>query len=296
VAKVMQINEVCKQTGLTKKAIEYYQAKGLVFPVTKENGYREFTEADLCNLNTIAMLRKLGLNIDQIKQVVESKDKDSALMTIKQEMQIKAKAALARTDLIEQLVRGKSMEDIQRKLDLLEQQITIKEKLLMAFPGYIGRYLSLHFGQFLNAPIKTDEQKRMYDIIIDFLDNMESIEIPEEIKPLFEEVDSGMDDERLEMMSMNMQDAFKDFESYWESNKESIIKYSEFKKSNEYPNSIMAKFMNLFRTFGETSGYYEVFIPAMRKLSPEYNDYYDNMLKANEKLLQKLPDNGIGLL
>jgi len=32
----MQINEICKQTGLTKKAIEYYQSKGLVSPIIKE--------------------------------------------------------------------------------------------------------------------------------------------------------------------------------------------------------------------------------------------------------------------
>lgn len=211
----MQINEICKQTGLTKKAVEYYQDKGLVSPVTKENGYREFKEDDLRNLNTIALLRRLGLNIDEIKKVIESKDKDSVLMRIKQSKQIKAKAELARIELIEQMVRGKSIEDIQRKLDLLDQQITIKEKLLMAFPGYIGRYSSLHFGQFLNEPIKTDEQKKMYDIIIDFLDNMESIEIPDELKPLFEEVDSSMEDDALMGVNIIMQDAVNDFESYW---------------------------------------------------------------------------------
>ncbi len=289
----MQINEICKRTGLTKKAIEYYQEKGLVLPLTKENGYREFTEDDLGNLSTIALLRRLGLNIDEIKQALGSKDKDKVLMKIKKAKQIKAKAEVARADLIEQLVRGKSMEDIQGKLDLLDQQITIKEKLLMAFPGYIGRYFSFHFGQFLNEPIKSDEQKRMYNIIIDFLDNMESIEIPEELKLLFEEADLSMDDEGLESMSINMQDVYRDFELYWEKNKEVITKYAEFKKSNEYPNSIMAKFMNLFRKFGETSGYYEVFIPAMRKLSPEYDCYYVNMLKASEKLLQKLPGSDI---
>jgi hypothetical protein len=48
--------------------------------------------------------------------------------------------------------------------------------------------------------------------------------------------------------------------------------------------------MELFRKFGETSGYYDVFIPAMRKLSPIYNDYYEKLLETNERLIAKHPE------
>lgn len=212
----MQINEICKQTGLTKKAIEYYQGKGLISPITKDNGYREFTDDDLERLRMIALLRKLDFTIDEIKQVLESKDKKSALMIIKRAKQIQAKVKLARIDLIEQLVRGEKITEIQDKASLLEQQATIKEKLLMAFPGYFGRYVSFHFGQFLNEPLKTDVQKRMYAKIVDFLDNMESIEIPAELQIILGEADHYMDNETIEKLNANMQDAFNDFESYWE--------------------------------------------------------------------------------
>ncbi len=286
----MQINEVCKQTGLTKKAIEYYQCKGLVSPITKENGYREFTDDDLEQLKMIALLRKLDLTIDEIKQVLESKDKKSALMIIKQAKQIQAKVKLARIDLIEQLVHGKNIKEIQDKVNLLEQQATIKEKLLMAFPGYFGRYVSFHFGQFLNEPLKTDDQKRMYAKIVNFLDNMESIEIPAELQPLLDEVDPQMNDQFFGKLHLNLTSAFNDFETYWKNNQDSLTQYAEFKKSVEYQNSVMAQFMDLFRRFGETSGYYDEFIPAMRKLSPAYDDYYVKMLHANEKLIQKIPD------
>ncbi len=286
----MQINEICTQTGLTKKAIEYYQSKGLVTPIAKENGYREFTDNDLEQLQTIALLRKLDLSTDEIKTVLESKDRKSALMNIKQSKQIQVKTKLAKVDLMEQFINGQNIAELQDKVSLLDQQATIKEKLLMAFPGYHGRYTSLHFGQFLNEPIKTEEQKKMYVIIVDFLDNMETIEIPEELQALLDDADDYMDDEVIEKLSSNMQDAFEDFESYWEKNKESITQYAEFKKSNEYQNSVMAQLLNLFRKFGETSGYYDIFIPAMRKLSPAYDHYYKKMLEANEKLVQKIPD------
>ena len=39
-----------------------------------------------------------------------------------------------------------------------------------------------------------------------------------------------------------------------------------------------------------TNGYYDTFIPAMRKLSPQYNEYYEQMLKANDIFLKSYPD------
>lgn len=128
----------------------------------------------------------------------------------------------------------------------------------------------------------------MYGKIVDFLDNMESIEIPAELQLILDEADHDMDDETIEKINANMQAAFNDFESYWENNKESLTQYAEYKKSEEYQNSVMAQLLDLFRKFGETSGYYDEFIPAMRKLSPAYDAYYVKMLKANEKFHEKL--------
>lgn len=286
----MQVNEICKQTGLTKKAVEYYQLKGLVSPKINENGYREFSDLDLSCLKEIALLRKLDLSADEIKQVIDSSDKKHTLALIKQSKEIQAKAVLYRLDLMEQLINGVDIAEIQDRLILLEQQSTIKEKLLMAFPGYYGRYVSIHFGQFLNEPIKTNDQKLLYNKIVNFLDDMEPIKIPEKFQSILDEDDKYMEDEKIEEINVNMQSAFDDFDTYWEDNKDNIIQYAEFKKTDKYQNSVMARLMDLFRKFGETSGYYDVFIPAMRRLSPAYDLYYKKMMEANEKLIQKIPD------
>ena len=34
----------------------------------------------------------------------------------------------------------------------------------------------------------------------------------------------------------------------------------------------------------------DIFIPAMRRLSPSYREYYQNLLKANEVFLERFPD------
>ncbi|MDY2632490.1 MULTISPECIES: MerR family transcriptional regulator [unclassified Clostridium] len=43
----MFINEVCKLTGLTKKAISYYEKQKLIRPMKGDNGYREYTQEDV---------------------------------------------------------------------------------------------------------------------------------------------------------------------------------------------------------------------------------------------------------
>ncbi len=284
----MQVSEVCKQTGLTKKAIEYYQSKGLISPKVSDNGYREFSDSDVSRLQEIALLRRLDLGTDEVRQVVESSDKQHALVLIKQAKEMQAKAKLARLELMDQLIDGVDVADIQASLNLLEQQCTIGQKLLAIFPGYYGKYLSLHFGQFLNEPLMTDEQKTLFSKIVKFLDDVEPIDVPAELQSFLDDADKQMDEEDIKEVSVNIQSAYADFDAFWENNKDSIAQYLDFKNTSEYQNSAMAQLMDLFRKFGETSGYYDVFIPMMRKLSPSYDAYYRKMLEANAKLMQKM--------
>lgn len=126
--------------------------------------------------------------------------------------------------------------------------------------------------------------------MLHFLDEMEPIEISDELQSILDEVDKYMDNKKIEEIGTHMKNAYEDFDTYWENNRDNIIQYAEYKKTDDYQNSVMEQLMNLFRKFGETSGYYDVFIPTMRKLSPAYDLYYKKMLVANEKLILKIPD------
>lgn len=48
----MNISDVAKKTGLTSKAIRFYEEKGLVTPpLRSENGYRTYTQKHLNELS-----------------------------------------------------------------------------------------------------------------------------------------------------------------------------------------------------------------------------------------------------
>ena len=70
----------------------------------------------------------------------------------------------------------------------------------------------------------------------------------------------------------------------------SYMKYNEYKKTEEFKNSPANRLMELMKQVCATNGYYEKFIPAMRKLSPLYNEYYEEMLKANEQFIKNYPE------
>ena len=63
----MLINEITEKTGLTKKAVRFYESKGLLTVTRSENGYRTYTEESLSRLNQIKLLRLAGISISDIK-------------------------------------------------------------------------------------------------------------------------------------------------------------------------------------------------------------------------------------
>lgn len=286
----MLIKDVCHKTGLTKKAIEYYQQKGMVSPEIRENGYRYFSQEDVDKLKKISLLRKFDLSTEEINRVLTSETPEAVLKKIKYKKEIEHQNERKRLELLEQLIQGEDEETIEMNLNSLFEQSTIRNRLLNIFPGYYGKFISIHFGRFLNSKLETEEQKEAYKTIIKFLDEVESFDIPKDLQSIIDTITLSVNDADLQSVSDAMRDAVYDFETYYDENKEVLEQYIEYKKTEEYKKSDAARLMELFRRFCETSGYYDIFIPAMRKLSPEYNDYYIKLIKANEKFLEKHPE------
>ena len=71
----MKIGVVCEQTGLSDRTVRYYTDEGLISPSFTKNylGRKtfDFTEADVEMLKHIAVLRKYGFGIPEIKSILE---------------------------------------------------------------------------------------------------------------------------------------------------------------------------------------------------------------------------------
>lgn len=285
----MLINEVSKATGLSKKAIEYYTEQGLIVPDVLENGYREFGLHDVERLNKISVLRKLGIGVNEIKVVLDDETGES-LRKLSFQKELGLQTQQAKLAMLKKLSSGSSYFAISDELQSIEDSATITEKILGAFPGYYGRFICLHFARFLNNPIVTQKQKSAYDKIISFLDNAPSLTLPEDLKEYLIDNTKHIGTEQITDMVASTKKSIEHPDEFLATNKEVLEQYLTFKQSDEYKNSPVFQIQSLLKDFNSTCGYYDVFIPALKELSPSYAKYYKQLEIANEKLLAEYPD------
>ncbi len=290
----MLIREVCRVCDLTKKAVEYYEQQGFIRPRVLGNGYRDYADTEIAALKEISVLRKCGIGIADIRVILDSKDKTVALARYKRLNGLKMQKLKAVQDCIDALIKSYDIEDGFCRLRRLDEEcLTVQEKLVLAFPGNYGLYLSLHFGRFLREPIKTKEQRAAYGKIVDYLDNAAAL-IPDELAAFMEQaiqLGENVDIEKYEdAMNLLMEDAIRDPDAYFRNLK--VEEYIALRTSEEFKRSPQGKMAELIMQFQKNSGYHDVFIPNLIILSPAYKAYCERLEAANAVFLEKYPQAG----
>lgn len=285
----MLINEVCKATGLTKKAVEYYTEQGLVSPAVLENGYRAFHPCDMERLRKIFVLRKLGVSTQEIRGIL---DDETGELLCKASVQREVDLQRQRTkkELLSKLSAGADYAEIREAMQSVDGSATVAEKLLEAYPGYYGRFICLHFARFLNMPITTQKQKNAYEKILAFLDSVPAFSFPEELQTYLTENTKHIGAEEISGLIADTKKSIENLDDFLADNKDMLAQYWTFKQSEAYQNSPAAQLESLLIEFNRTSGYYDVLIPAFKELSPAYAEYCKQLEAANEKLLAQYPE------
>ncbi|WP_157796286.1 MerR family transcriptional regulator [Bacillus xiapuensis] len=277
----MKIKDVCAQTGLTRKTIEYYETKGFISPEKEENGYRFFSNEDVEILSQISLWRGLGLSISEIREVLHADDPHQALMKVQEAKQLQLSISQRKAELLKQLVEGHDRKQIHKELEAMEKHLLIKERLLHRFPGYLGKFLALHFGSFLENPIESAQQEEAFNEIIQFLDGLEPIELPEEAQQLLDEIPFTVTNEE--------RDKWKEEKMKWLDQPEAMIEeYSRIKRTEWFAQS--RQLADSLKPIMHSRGYYDVFIPVMCRLSPDYAQYLDQLSKTMKTCTDPMSD------
>lgn len=66
----MTIKEVEQVLGVPRATIRFYEKEGLIAPQREESGYRSYSEADVNRLKQIIILRKLGIAVTDIAEIL----------------------------------------------------------------------------------------------------------------------------------------------------------------------------------------------------------------------------------
>ena len=222
---------------------------------------------------------------------MESKD---VLKEILYQRTLEAEREKIKQELLKQLLEGAQIEHLEEKINAIDSKSIIMKRLLDLFPSYYGKFISLNFARYLTGSIETEEQMDAFQKIIEFFDNAPDLELSIELQKYMDEClefylsEDGV--EKINTIIQGKQEAMQDIDEFVKNNKEILDEYYKFKQTEEYKNSPAYQMMEVLKQFCASSGYYEVFIPAMRRLSPTYDVYYVQMLKANEQFVKNYPE------
>lgn len=287
----MLINEAARKCGITKKAVQYYVEQGLVDPKVLENGYRDFSEEDTKVLKQVVLYRKLGLSIREIRRVLEDRGEISGIFY---QRELELEQEKVKQEWLKRLAAGEAIEDLEPEIDPLSSNTIIIQKLGELFPGYYGKIIRLHFSRYLTGKVETEEQKKAFHQIIEFFDRVPEIRLPDDLREYLDacmEEGSGEEEtERLRRVLQEQEYALQNLDEFVRNHKKVLDDYQKYRQTEEYQNSPACRLMETMKQICAANGYDDTFIPAMRKLSPLYNEHYEQLLKANEQFTKSYPE------
>ena len=89
----LDIGEVASRTGLTLRALRFYESKGLVRPLRTSGGRRVYAVGDLARLHAINVLRHAGFALAEIGGLLSRRDIDVGQLVATQLTVLDARAA-----------------------------------------------------------------------------------------------------------------------------------------------------------------------------------------------------------
>ena len=276
----MLLNEIVKEVGMTKRAIKYYEEKGLLSVKKDNNGYRNYTKEDVETLKKISIYRKLGICIDDIKKLLETNDKRILLDVYHQKLQEKQMQESELEALKDFIDNG----DPDKANELLDYE-TIENAIESMLPEEEwADYLISHFKPFLNVKIKTSEQKQALKNILEYCENT-TLKTPFMMK-LGIKLSGGIVKETRtadEMISY-----YRDMsEEEYERLKDGVLKGAKLKSGIlKYHPSYVAQ-RKMMKEY-QNKGYNDIFIPDLMILSPKYGEYKRALDSINDRICREL--------
>jgi DNA-binding transcriptional MerR regulator len=93
------IGELAEKVGVTHRTIHFYEREGLITPASREGvGYRYYDDTSVERLKKILQLKKIGLSLDEIRDVIDLYFDDASIIEGKKRVLGIIKNHLTETD------------------------------------------------------------------------------------------------------------------------------------------------------------------------------------------------------
>lgn len=276
----MLLNEIVKEVGMTKRAIKYYEEKGLLTVNKDNNGYRNYSNQDVDTLKKISVYRKLGIGIKDIQKLLKI-DNKSILLHIYQE---KLQDHVLQNSELKALKQFIDDGNADKANELLDYQ-TVENAIESLLPGKEwANYFKSHFKPFLNIKLITPEQKQALQNILEYCDKT-TLKIPfmmqigMKIANKVSQESKSADEMIAYYRDMNENEYNKLKERVYAGvkMKTGIMKY--------HPSFIAQRKMQKEL---QNKGYNDIFLPNLMVLSPKYAEYKKSFDALNNRICSEL--------
>lgn len=280
----MRLNEVIKQVDLSKRAIKFYEEKGLLKTKRDSNGYRNYTDKDISLLKEISSYRKMGIGLSDIKEILNDK---SVLKQILIEKKKEITISQNELEALEKFIENNNIEELYDSVDFK----TIADAIQNSIPGFYGYYFLNHFLPYLQIRIQTKEQQEAYNRLIEFWDNT-NIRIPFLMKLnswiLFKLNSKKSLIVQIEQIDSQIKEMLNPTEEEYEKLKKKVNEGFKLKNSIFYKYSLIGISQRKFMKELQNKGYNDIFIPSMIALSPKYKEYHNALMAINKRICDDL--------
>ena len=280
----MRLNEVIKQVNLSKRAIKFYEEKGLLKTKRDSNGYRNYTDKDISLLKEISSYRKMGIGLSDIKEILNDK---SVLKQILIEKKKEITISQNELEALEKFIGNNNIEELYNSVDYK----TIADAIQNSIPGFYGYYFLNHFLPYLQIRIQTKEQQEAYNRLIEFWDNT-NIRIPFLMKLnswiLFKLNSKKSLIVQIEQIDSQIKEMLNPTEEEYEKLKKKVNDGYKLKNSIFYKYSLIGISQRKFMKELQNKGYNDIFIPSMIALSPKYKEYHNALMAINKRICDDL--------
>ncbi len=122
--ELLTIREMCEAFGVTPRALRFYEAKELIFPL-REGQKRLYTRRDRGRLKLILRGKRFGFSLEEMRQLLDLYDRGDA-----QEEQLRRTYEVARERLVQM---ERQRDELNEAIDELKGQLEWGAEMIASF-------------------------------------------------------------------------------------------------------------------------------------------------------------------
>ena len=291
----MTIAKTAETSKLTKKAIRYYESLGLINPKILSNGYRDYSNEDVKQLSIIKTLRDLSFSINEIRSCLENENTlascfKSKSVQLQEDKEQLSKIIVFLNNFTDQ---KRSLSDLTELKEEIDNQLECRPKKLamllqQVFPGDFGEILALTYGQFLNEPLTSVEQREAWESFVTELDELDPIKVPQD---LLLWARKNNNEEGLENNFLKLKKEYN--QSYEDFNKNKQDQINDYLEDSErvtksYSNQDLVLF--LAKEGGILVEVVGKYLPILSKQFQQFYSKQSKFMHDNPELIEKLKE------